>query len=182
MALRRGGLVSIIIGCHRVPFECYGSVHDIGCSYSFFFIFETRWGKPRLHNYEALWKNTTTLPHARLTWRAVLSTLLPLSLGHSFAYENFSDERSTLSNATGNVYYGLIPPLMRDYIAVNNYIPPTVIATVLYFWLPRRETVFLYRFPVFNKNPDSILCLLPIRQPLYLTSWRPTVYLQFTRV
>ncbi|MCJ1337916.1 hypothetical protein MMC09_003200 [Bachmanniomyces sp. S44760] len=81
---------------------------------------EARWGNSRLQNYESILRNTLTLSHTQLLWRAILSFLILLPLALSIAYKRFTNGQSTLSITTrypGS--YGVAPPPMGSYNVLN---------------------------------------------------------------
>jgi hypothetical protein len=87
-----------------------------------FLILEARWGNSRLQNYESLLRNTVTLSHTQLIWRATLLSLILLPLGLSVAYKRFSGGHSTLSiTARYPGDYGVAPPPMGSYNVMNNF-------------------------------------------------------------
>jgi hypothetical protein len=87
-----------------------------------FLILEARWGNSRLQNYESLLRNTVTVSHTQLIWRATILSLILLPLGLSIAYKRFSGGHSTVSfTARYPGDYGLAPPPMGSYSVINNF-------------------------------------------------------------
>ncbi|PMD34198.1 hypothetical protein L207DRAFT_638743 [Hyaloscypha variabilis F] len=89
-----------------------------------FLIIEYRWGNSRLQNYDAILRNAISLSKTGVVWRLTLFffTFLPLAL--SIGYKRFTGGHSS---ATINPdipsplrRYGIAPPPLGDYNAMNN--------------------------------------------------------------
>ena len=91
-----------------------------------FLIIEFRWGGSRLQNYDAILRNAVSLSETGFFWRLTLFffTFLPLILG--IGYKRFTGGHSS-TVITPNISsslrrYGIAPPPLGDYNAMNNSI------------------------------------------------------------
>jgi hypothetical protein len=89
-----------------------------------FLIIEFRWGDSRLQNYDAILRNAISLSKTGVFWRLTLFffTFLPLTL--SIGYKRFTGGHSSAvidPNISSSLRrYGIAPPPLGDYNAMNN--------------------------------------------------------------
>ena len=82
---------------------------------NFFLILEFRWDTSCLQNYDAILRNSLTLPQTSDIWRVILFIVFALPLGLSAAYKRFTSGHTTV-HITSQIpgYYGLASPAMSN--------------------------------------------------------------------
>ena len=77
----------------------------------FFLLVEARFGHSYLQNYDAILRNSFTLPSTNYFWRGILVTviLMPISLGLVYKEFDSGTAQSRITNNTGS-FYGLTGP------------------------------------------------------------------------
>lgn len=108
---------------------------------------EAWFGKPKLQNFDAIFRNSIMVPNAHLVWRALLLAFIILPIGLSLAYKVFVGGQSTHNFGNHTGWYGMTgaPGLTRN--TVLKFGPSYMTNATLPFIMASADTETLPSFP-----------------------------------
>ena len=138
-------------------------------------------GKPKLQNFDAIFRNSIMVSNAHLVWRALLLAFIVLPIGLSLAYKVFVGGQSThdFGNHTGT--YGMTgaPRLTRNTVLkfgpsyMTNATIPFIMASADYETLPSFPQPYGFNNLVISNTSSAFLDaplpaqVLPLQQSLH---------------